>query len=117
MPSNIQIEHGLGMGSMTHDLGMKFTSKFGDLSSDSHFQALFSNWDHSLRASAKAVADFLRENTAKILVQSAKDVWELDSRRSWKILVPHTTVTLTIRRIAVPETTSWQWCFSSEGRV
>ena len=65
---------------MTHNLASKFTSKMGDLSTDSDFQyfqaalAPFSSWDHSLSGSAKAVADFLRENTAKILVQSAKDL-------------------------------------------
>ena len=70
---------------MTHDLVIKFTSKMGDLASHSdfqYFQAPFSSWDDSL-SGAKAVADFLRENTAKILVQSAKD-W-----RCWKILEAH----------------------------
>lgn len=57
----------------------------GDLSSHldfQYFQAPFSSWDDSL-SGAKAVADFLRENTAKILVQSAKD-WIC-----WKILEAH----------------------------
>ena len=57
----------------------------GDLASHSDFQyvqAPFSSWDDFF-SGAKAVADFLRENTAKILVQSAKD-WIC-----WKILEAH----------------------------
>lgn len=52
---------------ISHDLVIKFTSKMGDLSSHldfQYFQAPFSSWDDSL-SGAKAVADFLRENTKR----------------------------------------------------